>query len=456
MDSKADETFALVLKDNKKAEYIWLDKNFKTKSKVSLSLEHSILDKSKYQYVGGSSNNDLYHFVFRYPDKDIFTMETVDFTAKTTKDEVILDLTKDEKFVKSFSYYNNFYVIAANDKTSQLIICVLNGNGELSTKKLDFKVPAAAGKTKLHEYVAGLKTLRDDAEPDFSDATEHKKLFCSEHELKMVIDGVGEATHIYTLQLPSLTANEQFISYSSQLEQGEKEKEVVINSFICNNILYSMIKGKKNIKIGLWDLDKGGTLLTNYVISEEQDNYKLFATQPTSVSRSGSEVKEEGVDGVKKLMKQLSFGNMGVMVYKLPAGKILVTAGTYHTVVLASGGGMSYSGGFQQSRTSAGVAIPGAVEYNAFKYTRPGNSTYISEDARHYYSTYFQYTLDPVTLRPSKQKVPVSLPEQVKDYIGTVNSKVKATNQFAIGKNQYYGYYDVDTKSYIVEQIIIR
>ncbi|MFN5428980.1 MAG: hypothetical protein ACK5BO_13220, partial [Bacteroidota bacterium] len=40
LDSKTDETFALVLKDNKKADYVLIDKNFSTVSRITLSLEN--------------------------------------------------------------------------------------------------------------------------------------------------------------------------------------------------------------------------------------------------------------------------------------------------------------------------------------------------------------------------------------------------------------------------------
>jgi len=64
--------------------------------------------------------------------------------------------------------------------------------------------------------------------------------------------------------------------------------------------------------------------------------------------------------------------------------------------------------------------------------------------------------LDPVTFKPAKGRVPEEVGRQIKDYIEDVDKKAKARNQFAVGNNQYYGYYLPEQKSYIIEQILIK
>jgi hypothetical protein len=61
--------------------------------------------------------------------------------------------------------------------------------------------------------------------------------------------------------------------------------------------------------------------------------------------------------------------------------------------------------------------------------------------------------LDPATLKVTKGRTPRPLADQIKDYIDETDKKAKATNQFAIGKNQYYGFYDRDAQEYVIEQI---
>lgn len=64
--------------------------------------------------------------------------------------------------------------------------------------------------------------------------------------------------------------------------------------------------------------------------------------------------------------------------------------------------------------------------------------------------------LDPTTLKTTKGNVPQPVADQIKDYIETVDKRAKATNRFAIGKEQYYGYYDKDEKAYVIDQISIN
>ena len=153
------------------------------------------------------------------------------------------------------------------------------------------------------------------------------------------------------------------------------------------------------------------------------------------------------------MVRLLTNGREGVMVHALSTGKLVVRVGTYDLIVLSSGGGGRLDGGYQ-STPSPGVNA--SAVYNPMMYYRPGAPTSTTTDARFYTSIYFKYMLDPVTLNPAKGRVPDEIGKQIKDYLEDVDKKAKAKNQFAIGKNQYFGYYQPEQKTYIIEQITIR
>ena len=88
-------------------------------------------------------------------------------------------------------------------------------------------------------------------------------------------------------------------------------------------------------------------------------------------------------------------------------------------------------------------------------YYRPGTPGYTTTNARYYNTTSFKVLLDPKSFKNVRGRVPIPVPDQIKDYMEGVDSKAKATNQFSIGNNQYYGYYDRDAHNYVVEQIKI-
>ncbi len=105
--------------------------------------------------------------------------------------------------------------------------------------------------------------------------------------------------------------------------------------------------------------------------------------------------------------------------------------------------------------TSANGSVRPVQTWNPNMYYRPGTPSYTTTSARYYTTTYFKLLLDPATLKATKGRLPRPVAEQVKDYMETVDKKAKATNQFAIGKDQFYGYYDSDAKAYVIDQVKI-
>jgi gamma-glutamyltranspeptidase len=89
-------------------------------------------------------------------------------------------------------------------------------------------------------------------------------------------------------------------------------------------------------------------------------------------------------------------------------------------------------------------------------YYTPGIPMHTTALANYYNSTYFKILLNPATLvATTKGKIPVSINDQIKDYMDDTDKKATAKKQFAIGDKQYFGYYDRDSKEYIIENIMI-
>src|SRR5215813_11523581 len=94
LDNPSDSAFALILKDNKKAEYVWLSKDFKPMAKVSSPIENTLLDHQKHKYVGGTARGGEYHFIYQSGME--LDLETVDFNSHTVVDKKMLELPKSE------------------------------------------------------------------------------------------------------------------------------------------------------------------------------------------------------------------------------------------------------------------------------------------------------------------------------------------------------------------------
>jgi hypothetical protein len=218
---------------------------------------------------------------------------------------------------------------------------------------------------------------------------------------------------------------------------------------------------KKNIRITVHDL-QSGSLLNKYEINEDAGS-NLFAETPVAEKRLGKRVDEKQIDDVKKLIKTLTKGSEGLMVTKNKAGQLVLTVGTYDLIPMSSGGGGGgWVGGFQTTSapTTPGITNHGATttavtRWNPNMYYRPGTPSYTTTSARYYTTTHFKLLLDPSTLKVTRGRIPMPVADQIKDYIDGIDSKAKATNQFSIGTEHYYGYYDRDAKWYVIDQIRI-
>lgn len=452
LDNAMENSFSLVLKDNKKVEYVLVDKNFKVISKFGSEIGSSVFDvKNLKDCTGGTVSGHLFHFF--YPEaKGEYQEETVDFDGKSASHKKLMELGKDEKNLASFSDNNVFYVIASNDKAKSISISTVNGAGEFNQKTIPFPVPADASKDrdKISEYLQGLKVMKGSEFPDLSNAIKPAKLFTSPDKLVFLVNDGDRPAHLVTISLPSLTLSEKKIDYSGLIGKEEKGK-VYISSFLKDNQLFSLVLNKKNIRIVVNDVESEAVL--NKIEINDDAALDQFADGPTAETRMGKRESGKPVTDVKKLIREFTRGTEGLMVTENGKGQLVLTAGTYDLVPVGGSSGGGWQGGFEHM-PGAPVGT-GPMVWNSNLYYRPGVPSYTRTDARFYKTTFFKLLLDPKTYKVARGRVPMPVPDQIKDYMDTIDKKAKATNQFAIGKTQYYGYYDRDALAYVIDQIRI-
>ena len=146
LDDSEASNFAFILKDNKKVEYVLVDKNFKVVSKISAKIDETIF-RLKETYVGGTAKNGVFNFVYKI-SRPGYQVETVDFNNKTIVNKQIFEIPREEKLLTSFSDNNVYYNITANNKTSELVFYILTEKGESIIKKIPFKIPETKNKDK--------------------------------------------------------------------------------------------------------------------------------------------------------------------------------------------------------------------------------------------------------------------------------------------------------------------
>jgi hypothetical protein len=459
-DGNADR-FAFILKDNKKVEYVQVDKTFKVLSTVKSDIDNTVFDITE-DYLGGTSENGVFNFVYKVSDKKAFSrekiyyqVESVNFNTKTISNKKAFEISKEEKPLTSFSDNNRYFSITCNDKTSEIKLYMLTATGDPLTKTIAFKVPGGVDKDRrnISGYLGDLKLIKGNEEPGLESVVQSAKLFSAPNSLSFVINDADAPTHIFTIDLPNFSTNEKFIDHSAETEKGKASPEV--NSFLYDNKLFSLILNKNNVKIAVYSM-QDGALLKSYEVNEET-GFDSFAQTPVFEQRLGKKATEKNVDDVSKLIKAFNKGTEGLMVYQNKKGQYIITAGSYDLVPVSSGSSGMPTGhwtGGGAVNTYAGTPTI-ASSYYVSTGIKPGTPYYATTSARYYKTTYFKMLLDSSSCKITNGNLPLSVNAQIKDFLDDADKKAKATNQFALSNGQYYGYYDANSNSYIIDQIFI-
>lgn len=471
LDNKSSNTISLILKDNRKVKYLQLDRNFKITGEIQKDLKSTVFSENITDYRGGTAGDGVFHFIYEEMEKKafskpvtVFEKETVNYSTGTISHDKLFEIPKAEKTLSSFSDHNRFITITADDKKKELAFYVVDHNGNFKEHRLPFTVPEAASKKRnsLSEYFANLQVIKTSEEPDFSAAVSSAKLFSMAGKLSFVINEADHPIHLFQIDLPDFKSKESFVNINPKdLTSDEKEK-LFVNSFIREESLFSIIVSKKNIRIITQDVNTG-TITGKQEINEES-GFNLFAKPPVVETRRGKKTEEKDLDNIKKLLKNFNKGTEGIMVMENEKKQLVIMAGTYDLIPISYGGSSGgWVGGFQQSSvavtpgiTNHGATRSAVMVYNPNMYYRPGLPSYTKTSALYYNTTYFKILTDSTGSKIEKGKIPLTNAEQIKDYLQGTNSKATATNQFSLDGKEYYGYYDKESKTYIVEEIKLR
>jgi hypothetical protein len=461
LDNKDAQGFAFILKDNKKADYVLADKNFKVISKFTKKTDETIFSHDGEKYLGGTATNNVYHYLYKVFDKKFMSTkitymeETIDFDKKQISSKTAFEISKEEKLLLSFSDNNRYFSITANKKGGDLNFYVISSNGDAATKNVHFTIPPGKDKKKdeMTEYLAGIKMIKQNEEPGLETANSSAKLYSYPDKLVFTINDGDDPTQLVTVDLNTFSTQEKFIDHSSLTEKGKHDKSYV-SSYLKDNKLFTLILNKKDIKIAIYDAGSG-ELLNSQIINDGSGLNELAET-PVAETRKGKKTSEKEVDDIRKIIKAFTKGTEGIAVSTNQAGQYILKVGTYDPIQMGGGGG-GYVGGFQQGAPiSTGAGPIPNYYYNPYMYYVPGSSGYSTTSARYYTTTYFKMLLDPTSLKTAKGKIPSSIGDQVKDYMNDADQKAKAVKQFEMSGNQYYGFYNKDSKIYEVDQIMIK
>ena len=458
------DKLAMVIHDNKKADYIQLDKNLKVVSKFTSNVNEAIFNKYdsytaryKEHFVGssGSSSTGIFNFIYSValnnnPDKQFYAVETVDFNNKSIKDKEIIERSKNESTLITFTEEGRFYCLKANNEEEQLILYVFNENGELIKKTVPFKVPDGKGKSRnsLTEYLGNASFIRNKEEHGLESGISDSKIFYNSKNISFVINDGASPTHLVNLDYKTMVLTEKFIDHSNEFFQVKKDKPVV-KSYLVNDKIFSFIVNSNNLILA--EYSTAGQLIQKQEINADNME-KVIASDITSVVKKKKGTEDEVIDDFSKLLKALHSKDPGITVSDEGNDTYIISLGTYEPIIESqSTVGRTHFSTEGFSGGDHSMAIGNGNYINTY-YT-PGISSY-SKSSMYYKSISFKMKVTAGTFNARKTRTAKPLGDQIREYMD--DKPQYLNNQFAIGDKQYYGYYDGDTEEYVIENILIK
>jgi hypothetical protein len=459
LQDNTDSSFILIMKDNKKIDYVLYDNKFKIKSKMipEDGLKNTIFNADDVDYLGGVAKKGVFQLVYKVTDKKFlgssvyYQKETIDFAAKTIKQEPLFEISKTETLLISFGDFGQYFSITTNKTNNELKFYGLDADGKSYTKSVNINIPPTSKAKNTKDYFEKIKLISASEEPGLDLAKEKVKLFHSAEKIRIIVNESDDPTQIYSINKKDFSLTTETIDHTS-LTKNEKGSSY-INSFLFKDMTASLILNKKNIRIALYD--KTGVLLKVHELNDNTDVTTL-AQSPVMTTRNGKKASENDISDLKKVIKSLDKGSEGIIVTVDKKGRLIITVGTHDPIQTGGGGG---GGSFSTQHTNMSLGSASTrVGPNSYEttYYRPGSSSYTKYGANYYRSLQFKIMIDPVTLNLVKGLAPLSISDQIKDYLSEVDPKAQAKNQFQLNGKEYYGYYMPADKSYVVEEIYTR
>jgi hypothetical protein len=398
------------------------------------------------EYAGGTASGNKFQFVCA--TKSGFQVETVDFDAKTIQNKLLFAPDKTEKIITSFNANNAYCVFAANDKKKELILYYFHDQQPLVKKSLPFTLPdnLPGYRDDISQFLSDPVIFQPGEYPALRRAVERTKIFPSTDKIDILINDNNAVTTIFTISLADFQTSQRDIDYGGII--GDKKKnQPMVTAYPKDGRLFSLVQTNGTLVATTHDMATG-KLVAQHPIATSAD-FNVFNEAPRTYRQVKKWQKNTDVTSLKNLLHILSNGRRGLTVEKNALGQYILTGGTYDVLQAAGLQSGSYRGGFSTSRNSGETYFDPAKDY------LPGQSSGFAGDAA-YTTTSFQIVLDSAAVNVVHEKNVASPSLQIEEYLKTMNEKASAPTQFNLDGKQYFGYYDRQQKTYVIEEILIH
>lgn len=293
--------------------------------------------------LGYRISGDRYYLVTANESLNKIELFTLDLSKRVLvkDDNIDFKYSKEEKFIQSFQVENSLYFLSSNDQ-STLFLRKLGDNNDFELlKKFELINFANKGMTlSLKELFPSfwdsfwqsgmlLKQVNNANIPKIiygSSSPKHiiankTKLYQDKSLIHLVGDLDNDTTVIQAIDLINLTEKQYVIPY-----HDDKNEFTDHNSFLFENFLFQINASKEAMTLQVKNLQ--GEILNELKLTEQVEEIK-FANPPNLIEGRDFYTRNKKLPSAKKFLKNLSFLNLGLNVFK-SGNNYAVQIGNYY------------------------------------------------------------------------------------------------------------------------------
>ncbi|WP_117883913.1 hypothetical protein [Aureibaculum luteum] len=368
--NEQNQETSLFITDAKQAYGYLFDSNFKI-------IDEIVSDKRSRKYktiIGSSIYNGNYTIFMTNKRRDKFASLLFSYENDNSNvAEIPLEL-KDEKFIQTVEYNNNFYILTIVRRTSKLNVYVFEKGSQFVKKEIDLSQDFEE-KESLYNLLTisadgsyGLKKLVDinkieEINPNAIEITSEKtKMYKRGSEIIFSFDENEDFTKVVTLSLDSF--DYEVIEFDKPFKETHLKET---NTFINGDNIYMVAATKKKFNFSIYSFETGN-LIKEYNTTVDE----VISFKNTPLIQIGGEFDSyRELEKTRKFLRKITNGNIGISVFKHNDTYEISIGGKQE---VNSGGGMMMPMGMGLPMATFGAVTvffnPAMFAYNSYSRTK--------------------------------------------------------------------------------------
>lgn len=436
VDNKTKETTLFFIGENE-LKLIRMDSKMQFMDSLSIKRPDTKIYK---QIIGDNGNAEHPTLYFSSSRKEKITAQSYNFLDKKSTSQFYDLKFKNEIFLKAYSKNNKLYLLSVPEDSNILKLHLFDETGKMTEKAIDLSsisfqlsdFTTATFYDVLNEGFLAFDpafTLQDVNQNDFNSlvqAGKKRKCYFRENQFIITIDTNVDNTQIITIDLNNFTANEKYIE--KPLFENTPNEKLNSNSYLIDNLIYQIKCTNSILKICIKDFN-------NNLVNE----YSVYGDNPipfknTSLYKlTGDDTEIKTVNKTSDFIRKTynNYCGLSCSDYK---GNIFVTIGGVGNIQQGSG-----------AVTAGMFGALGSILYSVLTYSNVESLNPYSNRLGVYTNCIFDKSGKPVS------GTPILAIDKLRTF-ASQSSKNKSQTIFKIDTNYFLGYYDLKSKSYLINK----